>query len=119
MLVNWSFNFQFFNVSVLMSFNCELYLENDNSQSLCGYIYQLARVLKWRVLVSVTSLISIAILLSVKPVAGKKAGKNKLIQSSASDLQTSNIIYSVGAKAWDSKNERIFQRNNFFRYLLL
>ena len=97
-----------------MSFNFELYLENDNSQSLCSFIYQLARVLKWSVLVSVTSLISIAILSSVKPVAGKKAGKNKLVQSSASDLQTSNTIYSVGAKAWDSKNERIFQRNNFF-----
>ena len=65
MLVYWSFNFQFFNVSVLMSFNFELYLENDNSQSLCSFIYQLARVLKWSVLVSVTSLISIAVLLSV------------------------------------------------------
>ena len=48
-----------------MSFNFELYLENDNSQSLCSFIYQLARVLKWSVLVSVTSLISIAVLLSV------------------------------------------------------
>ena len=65
MLVYWSFNFQFFNVSVLMSLNFELYLENDNSQSLCSFIYQLARVLKWSVLVSVTSLISIAVLLSV------------------------------------------------------
>ena len=65
MLVYWRFNFQFFNVSVLMSLNFELYLENDNSQSLCSFIYQLARVLKWSVLVSVTSLISIAVLLSV------------------------------------------------------
>ena len=45
-----------------MSLNFELYLEFDNSQSLCSYIYQLARVLKWSVLVSVTSLISIAVL---------------------------------------------------------
>ena len=52
-------------VSVLMSLNFELYLENDNSQSLCSYIYQFARVLKWSVLVSVTSLITIAVLLSV------------------------------------------------------
>ena len=65
MLVYWRFNFQFFNVSVLMSLNFELYLENDNSQSLCSFIYQLARVLKWSVLVSVTSLIGIAVLLSV------------------------------------------------------
>ena len=62
MLVYWSFNLQFFNFSVLMSLNFELYLENDNSQSLCSFIYQLARVLKWSVLVSVTSLISIAVL---------------------------------------------------------
>ena len=102
-----------------MSFNFELYLENDNSQSLYSYIYQLARVLKWSVLVSVTSLISIAVLLSVKPVAGKKTVKNKLVLSSASDLQTSNTIYSVGAKAWNSKNERIFKRNNFFLSFVL
>ena len=37
-------------------------MEFDNSQSLCSFIYQLARVLKWSVLVSVTSLISIAVL---------------------------------------------------------
>ena len=40
MLVYWSFNLQFFNFSVLMSLNFELYLENDNSQSLCSFIYQ-------------------------------------------------------------------------------
>ena len=40
-------------------------------------------------------------------MAGKKAGKNKLVLSNASDLQTSNTIYSVSAKAWNSKNERI------------
>ena len=104
-----------------MSFNFELYLENDNSQSLCSFIYQLARVLKWSVLVSVTSLISIAVLLSVIVPSqmpnqwhSRKRVKNKLVLSSASDLQTSNTIYSGGAKAWNSKNERIFKRNNFF-----
>ena len=104
-----------------MSFNFELYLENDNSQSLCSFIYQLARVLKWSVLVSVTSLISIAVLLSVivpsqmpNQWQARKRVKNKLVLSSASDLQTSNTIYSGGAKAWNSKNERIFKRNNFF-----
>ena len=51
---------------------------------------------------------------NAKPVAGKKAGKNKLVLSSASDLQTSNTIYSVAAKAWDSKNERIFSKKQFF-----
>ena len=60
------------------------------------------------------SLVSYRPLLNAKPVAGKKAGKNKLVLSSVSDLQTSNTIYSVGAKAWNSKNERIFKRNNFF-----
>ena len=59
-------------------------------------------------------LVSYRPLPNAKPVAGKKAGKNKLVLSSASELQTSNTIYSVGAKAWDSKNERIFQRNKFF-----
>ena len=104
-----------------MSLNFELYLENDNSKSLRSFIYQLARVLKWSVLVSVTSLISIAVLLSVivpsqmpNQWQARKRVKNKLVLSSASDLQTSNTIYSGGAKAWNSKNERIFKRNNFF-----
>ena len=104
-----------------MSLNFELYLENDNSKSLRSFIYQLTRVLKWSVLVSVTSLISIAVLLSVivpsqmpNQWQARKRVKNKLVLSSASDLQTSNTIYSGGAKAWNSKNERIFKRNNFF-----
>ena len=49
------------------------------------------------------SLISIAILFLVialftnaKPVACKKASKNKFVLSSARDLQTSNIIFTVG-----------------------
>ena len=49
------------------------------------------------------SLISIAILFLVialltnaKPVACKKASKNKLVLSSVRDLQTSNIIFTVG-----------------------
>ena len=52
----------------------------------------------------VVSLRSIAILFSVialltnaKPVAFKKASKNKFVLLSARDLQTSNIIFSVGA----------------------
>ena len=104
-----------------MSLNFELYLENDNSKSLRSFIYQLTRVLKWSVLVSVTYLISIAVLLSVivpsqmpNQWQARKRVKNKLVLSSASDLQTSNTIYSGGAKAWNSKNERIFKRNNFF-----
>ena len=104
-----------------MSLNFELYLENDNSKSLRSFIYQLTRVLKWSVLVSVTSLISTAVLLSVivpsqmpNQWQARKRVKNKLVLSSASDLQTSNTIYSGGAKAWNSKNERIFKRNNFF-----
>ncbi|CAH3194791.1 unnamed protein product [Porites evermanni] len=32
-----------------------------------------------------------------KPVACKKASKNKFVMSSARDLQTSNIIFTVGA----------------------
>ena len=60
------------------------------------------------------SLVSYRPLPNAKPVAGKKAGKNKLVLSSVSDLQTSNTIYSGGAKAWNSENERIFKRNNFF-----
>ena len=51
---------------------------------------------------------------NAKPVSGKKAGKNKLVLSSVSDLQTSNTIYSVGAKAWNSKNERIFLKKQIF-----
>ena len=47
-------------------------------------------------------------------MAGKKAGKNKLALSSASDLQTSNTIYSVGAKTRNSKNERIFLKKQIF-----
>ena len=104
-----------------MSLNFELYLENDNSKSLRSFIYQLTRVLKWSVLVSVTYLISIAVLLSVivpsqmpNQWQARKRVKDKLVLSSASDLQTSNTIYSGGAKAWNSKNERIFKRNNFF-----
>ena len=104
-----------------MSLNFELYLENDNSKSLRSFIYQLTRVLKWSVLVSVTYLIGIAVLLSVivpsqmpNQWQARKRVKNKLVLSSASDLQTSNTIYSGGAKAWNSKNERIFKRNNFF-----
>ena len=52
----------------------------------------------------VVSLVSIAILFLVitlltnaKPVACKKASKNKFVLSSASDLQTSNTTFSVGA----------------------
>ena len=47
------------------------------------------------------SLVSYRPLPNAKPVAwaGKKAGKNKLVLSSLSDLQTSNTIYSGGAKA--------------------
>ena len=52
------------------------------------------------------SFLSIAILFLViafsqityaKPVACKKASENKFILSSARDLQTSNIIFTVGA----------------------
>ena len=50
------------------------------------------------------SLISIAILFLVialftnaKPVACKKASKNNFVLSSARDLQTSNVIFTVGA----------------------
>ena len=53
------------------------------------------------------SFISIAILFLViafspkltyaKPVAYKKDNKNKLVMSSAGDVQTSNIIFTVGA----------------------
>ena len=59
-------------------------------------------------------LVSYRLLPNAKPVAGKKAGKNKLVLSSASDLQTSNTIYSVGTKAWNSKNERIFLNKQIF-----
>ena len=57
------------------------------------------------VLILVISLMSIAILFSVvassqinyvKPVACKKASKNNFTLSSASDLQTSNIIFMIG-----------------------
>ena len=51
----------------------------------------------------------------------KMDSKNKLVLSSASDVQTPHTIYSVGgnrkplsAKAWHSKNEWVFQRNSFF-----
>ena len=60
------------------------------------------------------SLVSYRPLPNAKPVAGKKAGKNKLVLSSVSDLQTSNTIYSVGAKAWNSKNERFFLKKQIF-----
>ena len=60
------------------------------------------------------SLVSYRPLPNAKPVSGKKAGKNKLVLSSVSDLQTSNTIYSVGAKAWNSKNERIFLKKQIF-----
>ena len=65
------------------------------------------------------SLVSYRPLPNAKPMAGKKAGKKQIgLVERYSDLQTSNTIYSGGAKAWNSKNERIFKRNNFFLYLL-
>ena len=58
------------------------------------------------VIIILVSFISIAILFLViafsqinlrQPVAYKKASENKFVLSSARDLQTSNIIFTVGA----------------------
>ena len=66
MLVYWSFNFQFLNFSVLMSLNFELYWKTTtHNRFVKFYLPVRAHVLKWSVLVSVTSLMSIAVLLSV------------------------------------------------------
>ena len=109
-------------VSVLMSLNFELYLEDDNSQSLCSFIYQLARVLKWSVLVSVTSLISIAVLLSVIAPSqmpnkwqARKPVKRKLVLSSATatyKLQTP--FTALVQKPETRKMNEFFKETTFF-----
>ena len=104
-----------------MSLNFELYLENDNSQSLCSFIYQLARVLKWSVLASVTSLISIVVLLSViapsqmpNHCQARKPGKTNWSCRALATYKLQTPFSALVQKPETRKMNEFFYRNKFF-----